>query len=213
MTLVSTTSTIMRFVVASVAEAKLGGLFQNSQTGIIFQQTLDNLGHPQPKTPIHCNNATAVGITNNMVQRQQLRSMEMRFFRVGDKVAQDMYKLKWHPRMENLADYQSKHHMESHHADIRPYYLHQDHSPRMLPRAPSPSTLKGCVGTLDGGYVHNVPLPTVPPLQSASLMTSKTGTQDTGYSQVTRAPTWSDLTRLLADMGRRMLPFAPVWLM
>jgi hypothetical protein len=71
------------------------------------------------------------------------------------------------------------------------------------------------VGTLDGGYVRNVPLPRVPQLQSASLMTGKTRIQDTCYcySQVTWVPMWSDLTSLLAGMGRRMLPFAPVWLM
>jgi hypothetical protein len=86
----------MRFVVASAAGAKLGVLFHNCQTGIIFWQTLNNLGHHQPKTPIHCDNATAVGIANNMVKCQQSRSIEMRFFWVGNELAQDMYNLKWH---------------------------------------------------------------------------------------------------------------------
>ncbi len=49
-----TNSTIMRFVVASAAEAELGVLFHNCQMGIIFQQTLDDLGHPRPKIPMHC---------------------------------------------------------------------------------------------------------------------------------------------------------------
>ncbi len=57
--------------------------------------------------------------------------MEMMFFWVRDKVAQVMYDLKWHPRMENVADYQSKHHVGSHHTAIRPYYLHQNNSPRI----------------------------------------------------------------------------------
>ena len=34
--------------------------------------------------------------------------MEMRYFWVGDKVAQDLYSLGWYPRQENLVDYQSK---------------------------------------------------------------------------------------------------------
>jgi hypothetical protein len=73
-----------------------------------------------------------------------------------------MYKLTWHPRMENIADYQSKHHVGSHHAAVRPYYLHQEKFPQVLPRALRPITLKGCVGTLDEGYVRKVPLPRVP---------------------------------------------------
>jgi hypothetical protein len=67
------------------------------------------MGHPQAQTPVHCDNATAVGIVNNTINRQHSRSMEMRFFWVGDKIAQEMYSLKWHPGQENLADYQSKH--------------------------------------------------------------------------------------------------------
>ncbi len=50
---------------------ELGALFLNCKEGIIFRLTLEELGHPQPKTPIHCDNATAVGIANNTVKRQR----------------------------------------------------------------------------------------------------------------------------------------------
>jgi hypothetical protein len=134
----------MRFVVASTAEAELGTLYHNCQTGIIIQLTLAEMGHTQPQTPVHCNNATAVGIANNTIKRQQSRSVDMRFFWVGDTVAQEMYKLRWHPGQENLADYQSKHHVMSHHINIRPWFLHMENSSRFLLRAQKPSTLKGC---------------------------------------------------------------------
>ncbi len=73
-------ATIMKFVVESATEAKLGALFHNCQNGIIFQKTLADMGHPQPKTPVHCNNAAAVEIANNTIKRQRSRSMEMVFF-------------------------------------------------------------------------------------------------------------------------------------
>ncbi len=126
-------ATILKFVVASAAEAELGALLHNCQDGIIFRKKLADMGHPQPKTPVHCNNATAVGIENNTIKRQRSRSMEMRFFWVGDKVAQDMFKIRWHPGQENLADYQSKHHVGSHHIAVRPWYLQTENSPRVLP--------------------------------------------------------------------------------
>jgi hypothetical protein len=122
-------STILRFVIASVAEAELGALYHNFEMGIIFRLTLKEMGHPQPKTPVHCNNATAVGIANNSIKRQRSHSMEMRFFWVGDKIAQNMYDVSWHPRIENLADYQSKHHLGSHHVNVRPWYLHIENLP------------------------------------------------------------------------------------
>jgi hypothetical protein len=95
--------------VASAAEAELGALFLNCHEGMIFRLTLEDLGHPQPKTPVHSDNATAVGISNNTIKRQRSRAMEMRYFWTSEKEAQDVYSFKWHPGQENLADYQSKH--------------------------------------------------------------------------------------------------------
>jgi hypothetical protein len=60
---------IIRFVVDSAAEAELGALFHNCQTGIIFWSILEDMGHKQPKTPVHCNNVTAVGIANSTIKR------------------------------------------------------------------------------------------------------------------------------------------------
>ncbi len=61
---------ILRFVVASAAKAKLGALFLKCKEGKIFQLTLEKLRHPQPRTPVHCDNAPTVGIANNTVKRQ-----------------------------------------------------------------------------------------------------------------------------------------------
>ena len=93
----------------------------------------------------------------------------MRFFWVADAVEQGKFDIKYYPGKENLADYQSKHHISAHHTAVRPWYLHQLTSVRELPRADKPSTLKGCVGTLTDRYVRTSPLPQVPTKQSAPL--------------------------------------------
>jgi hypothetical protein len=111
---------ILCFVVALAAEAKLGALFLNCKEGMIFHLTLEELRNLQPKMQVHCDNATAISIANNRVKRQCLCSMEMQYFWVCNKVAQDAYDIKWHPGQENLADYQSKHHTRTHHQDICP---------------------------------------------------------------------------------------------
>ena len=129
--------------------------------------TLEEFVHLQPKTQVHCNNTTAVSIGNITVKRQRSRSMEMRYFWVCDKVAQDAYNVRWHPGQGNLADYQSKHHPGVHHQAVSPWYLHTKYSPLVLPRATRPSTLKGCVGTCPIQHICNVPLPQVPRVQSA----------------------------------------------
>ena len=126
---------ILRFVIASATKEELGALFLNCQEGMIFKLTLEDLGHKQPKIPVHCDNATAVGVANNTIKRQRLQAMEMRNFWTCEKDAQNVYSFQWHPGMENLADYQSKHHPGAHHTTVRPYYLHEKNSPRELPRA------------------------------------------------------------------------------
>jgi len=153
---------ILRCVVVSAAEAELGALFMNCQEGMIFKATLEDLKHIQPKIPVHCNNATAVGIANNTIKHQRSCAMEMKYFWTCEKDAQNVFSFKWHPGMENLTDYQSKHHLGGHHTVVRPYYLHEKNSPLELPRAIRPSTLKGCVGILKDGYVRNVLLPREP---------------------------------------------------
>jgi hypothetical protein len=126
---------ILCFIVAFTTKAKLGTLFLNRKEGMIFRMTLKELGHPQPKTQVHCNNATAIRIANNIGKRQRSQSMEMRYFWVCDKIAQDSYSVKWHPGQENLADYQSKHHVGPHHQAVCPWNQHEENSPLVLQRA------------------------------------------------------------------------------
>ena len=71
---------ILKVVVASTAEAELAALFINAKKGKIIRMTLEEMGHKQPPTPIHCDNITATGIANDTVKKQRSRSMEMRFF-------------------------------------------------------------------------------------------------------------------------------------
>ena len=66
---------------------------------------LEEMGHKQPPTPIHCDNKTATGIANNTVKKQRSRTFEMRFFWVCDQVEQGFFDVQWHPGKENLADY------------------------------------------------------------------------------------------------------------
>ncbi len=156
---------------------------------------------------MHCNNATTVGIANNTVKRQRSRSMEMRYFWVGNKVAQDAYKIEWHPGQENLADYQSKHHIGSHHQTVHPWYLHEINSPLVLPRATRPSTLKWCVGNLPEGYIRNVPLPRVPRGQSTfQSRVPHLHTMPHYYEDTYGIPTYKDTCRIGERVARANSP-------
>jgi hypothetical protein len=155
--------TTLKHVAASAAEAELGALFLNTQEVKILRLILQEMGHPQPPTPIHCDNSTAVGISNSTVKRQRSRAMEMRYFWIIDQVRNRYVRILWHPGMENLGDYVTKHHSPKHHQHVRPYYTQQLHSPRELIRALKPSVLRGCVNPARGTQQSRMPLTRVRP--------------------------------------------------
>eukprot|EP00957_Ditylum_brightwellii_P063550 4823763-Ditylum_brightwellii.AAC.1 len=76
---------IIKQVAASAAEAKLAGIFLNAQQGIAMRWTLEEMGHPQPPTPLHSDNSTAVGIANQTIKQHRSRLMNMRYFWILDQ--------------------------------------------------------------------------------------------------------------------------------
>ena len=140
------------------------------------------------------------------------------FFWISDKCAQEMYTLHRHPGQESLVEYQSKHHMNAHHAAVCPWYLHEPNSKQLLLRVKVPSALKGCVGTLDDGYLRKVPLPRAPRIQCPGHMTCaavmECDKSDTCYLQVPCIPRWRDLVQSQIGGARSTIfPLASRWLM
>ena len=122
---------------------------------------LREMGHPQPPTPVHIDNTTAVGIVNGTIKRQRSRAMEMRYFWLLDRQAQLSFAFHYTPGHENLGDYPSKAHTADIHQHVRTYYIHLKNSPIELIRAAKPSARRGCVETLQDAYRKNTPLPRV----------------------------------------------------
>ncbi len=177
------------------------------QRGHDFLPYIGRIRTPAPNFQVHCENTTAIGVANNSVKRQHLWSMEMRYFWVCDKIAQDAYDVKWHPGQENLADYQSKYHPGVHHHAICLWYLHTKYSPLVLPRATRPSTLKGCVGTCPIQHICNVPLPQVPRVQSAKS-SPQVHTITNYYNTTYLDPTYDSLCSLVESAAHA---FSPTW--
>ena len=65
---IASTCAILNLVTASAAEAKLGALFINTKQAQVTRLILDELGHPQPPTPIHIDNTMVVGIVNSSIK-------------------------------------------------------------------------------------------------------------------------------------------------
>jgi hypothetical protein len=95
---------IIRAVMSSAAEAKLGALFINAKTAVSMQHTLKEMGHPQTCTPIQTNNLTAHTLLTNKILPKALKAMDMQFHWLCCHKAQDQYQFYWRPGTQNLAD-------------------------------------------------------------------------------------------------------------
>jgi hypothetical protein len=114
---------ILRHVVSSAAEAEFGGLFVNSKEGTVVRAILADMGWPQDPTIITTDNSTAAGITNDTIKQNRSKAMDMRFYWIKDRVAQNHFRVTWAPGDDNLADYGTKHHSAPHHRRQRSRYL------------------------------------------------------------------------------------------
>jgi hypothetical protein len=63
---------IMREVLASATEAELAAIYLNSKESCPIRICLEELGHPQPPTPIQTDNSTAAGIANDAVKQKRI---------------------------------------------------------------------------------------------------------------------------------------------
>jgi hypothetical protein len=85
-------SQIIRAIMSSAAEEELGALFINAKTAISMRQTLIELGHRQPCTPMQTDNATSHALLNNKILPKALKAMDMRFHWLRCRDAQGQFR-------------------------------------------------------------------------------------------------------------------------
>ena len=55
----------------SAAEAELGALFLNCQEAVTIRITIEEMGHPQPPTPVKVDNSTALVIETGTINQRK----------------------------------------------------------------------------------------------------------------------------------------------
>jgi hypothetical protein len=70
-------SQILKFVMSSATKAELGALYIAAKEMVPLRQTLNEMGWPQPRTPIQTDNSTAVGVTNHTIVPRKTKSTDL----------------------------------------------------------------------------------------------------------------------------------------
>ena len=88
---------VIKAVIQSAAEAESGALYMNAKEAVPMRTTLEELGHPQPATPMQTDNSTADEIMNRRVKQKASKSIDMRFYWLQDRVKQEQFNVFWAP--------------------------------------------------------------------------------------------------------------------
>ena len=88
---------IIKAVMPSAAESELGALYINARESVHIRNILEEMGHPQPPTPLQIDNSTAEGVVNNKVQPKRMKPMDMRFHWLRYRINQKQFRFHWRP--------------------------------------------------------------------------------------------------------------------
>jgi hypothetical protein len=93
------------------------------------------MGHPQPPTPLFCDNEVAVGLVNDSINLKMFKLLDMRFHWLRDRVKQLQFRVIFVPGVINIADFFTKALPVARHRVLAPfsavdpdYNLHTLHS-------------------------------------------------------------------------------------
>jgi hypothetical protein len=146
----------MSNVMSSAAEAEIGATYINAQESVPIRITLEEMGHPQPPTPIQVDNTTAVGFANSTIKQKRSKAIDMRFYWLQNRTRQGQFRIYWGPGSENLADYHTKHHPATHHREMRSTFIHL--SREQLTNQLLSCLLRGCANsTYSGRHTNRLP--------------------------------------------------------
>jgi hypothetical protein len=152
-------SKVLKQVMSSAAEEEIGSVFINAKEGAVLRKTLEEVGHPQPPTPMETYNTTATGYSNGKIKQKRTKAMDMHFYWIKYRVKQGQCNVYWGTGYQNLADYFTKHHSPAHHKIMREICIHADEQP-INRKGIRDSALRGCVNTSGkaGAQILHLPL-------------------------------------------------------
>jgi hypothetical protein len=133
-------------VVGSAAEAEIGAGYLNAQAAVPICETLRELGHPQPPTPMQVDNTTAEGFANGTMKQKRSKAMDMRWHWLKDRTRQGQFLVYYRPGKDNMADPFTKHHPPAHLEAVTPNFLRRtQHFTEHLAQVAIHHIVQGCV--------------------------------------------------------------------
>ena len=132
----------LQHVVSSSTIAEVSGIFHKATTAIPIRHILNELGHPQPATPLKTDNSTATGFVYDNIHQKRSKSWDMRYHWLRDCQTQNQFNIFWEKGANIEADYFTKHHPTAYHRAQRSKYVRDK-----LQTCLNLLSLQGCLAT------------------------------------------------------------------
>ena len=97
----------------------MAALYIMSRKALQLYIILEEMGHKQPPTSLHMDNAMAEVVTNGKVQPKRTKAMDMSVHWLRDREFQKQFHIYWRPGKLNYVDYWTKHHVAQNHQHLR----------------------------------------------------------------------------------------------
>ena len=105
-----TIAQIVKFVMASASEAKLGAMFITAQAMVSQGNTFEEMGWKQPRSPIHKDYSAAADVVNNTIVPRKLKAMDRCLYWLWCRNSQGQFRYYWSPGLQNWSNYRTNHH-------------------------------------------------------------------------------------------------------
>ncbi len=105
---ISCHSTRIPVVCSFVAKAECAGLYAAARIATEERKILANMGHPQPATPLFCDNEVAIGIAADTVSQRMSKATDMRLHWIRDRVRQGHFRVVFIRGLCNVTDFFTK---------------------------------------------------------------------------------------------------------
>ena len=133
-------SSILSYVTGSTAESEYGTMYVAGTAAIPHRQCLEDLGHPQPPTPIVYDNQVAGKIANGTAKAKRTKAIAKCFHWLRDRIRKKYFVAIWRPGKHNLGDFFSKIHPVAHWNSSRPVYVSTTFCPNSNPSNKQPKS-------------------------------------------------------------------------
>ena len=95
---------------SSAGVTEVASSYLNCKAALPLRIALEEMGHPQPKTPVIVDNTSAQGLIKGTMTPKKAKGYDMRAAWLKCRKAQKQLDLIWGPGKTNLGDYHTKTH-------------------------------------------------------------------------------------------------------